>query len=71
MGSRMEKGREVGIEPTETDSLLTGVHIAFHQCSVQVRAVPDRSRRTPILLLSLSVFSWARGERLPVKVGTL
>ena len=31
--------REVGIEPTETDSLLTGVHIAFRRGSVQVRAV--------------------------------
>ena len=35
----MEKVREVGIEPTETVCLLTGVLIAFHRVSVQSRAV--------------------------------
>ena len=61
----MERVREVGIEPTETEALLLAMAIGVF------RAKPLRSQGTPIPSLSLSVFSWARGERLPVKCAPL
>jgi len=68
MGSRKEKGREVGIEPTETVAYSQRRSIKHRRLSTQsVRSHFARKGR-PSLRSHSPFFSWARGERLPFKV---
>jgi len=68
MGSRKEKGREVGIEPTETVAYSQRRSIKHRRLSTQsVRSQTARKGR-PSLRSDSPFFSWARGERLPYNV---
>jgi hypothetical protein len=68
MGSRKEKVREVGIEPTETVAYSQRRSIKHRRLSTQsVRSHFARKGR-PSLRSDSPFFSWARGEWLPFKV---